>query len=132
MAWNKPLEAAANDKGDVRLSVVVTSKGKSRLVIMLSPTVMEQVGDPDNCNAWLGEGEDKGKVLVQFDADGSIPVKGFSRGGASLRLLLPVSFEQQKQRALVCQHEVMDSEEDVKQLLVVLPPAIARLQKAAA
>lgn len=130
MGWNKPLEAAANDKGAVRISVQVSSKGRSRLVVLLSEIVMEELGLPDSANAWLGDGEDSGKILLQFDKDGTIPVKRWSKGGASLRFVLPVDLAQTKQRALVCQHDVMEAD-DVKQLVVVIPPAIVTAKRAA-
>lgn len=120
MGWNKQLEIPAGGKGDLRAAVRVSKKGKASLILGLSDRVTAQLNGAKRANIWLGDGDEAGQVLVQFDGDGNIPVSSLKLGGAALRMELPAEVSRSARRATVCTHEFVETAEAL-QLIVTLP-----------
>lgn len=81
MAWNEAKAYVTATGAAVRVGVQQIGKGNPRLMVSLGAELYEQLGEPDSVNVFVGDGDDAGKLLLQFDEDGAVEFKAAKKGG---------------------------------------------------
>jgi hypothetical protein len=122
MGWNstEPYMPAAS--AAVRLGVLKIGKGNPRASITLSKGVLKQLGNPDTCDVFIGEGEEAGQVLIQCD-DNSGPheIRELHKGGGKIVLNTLPDMPSEKRKPMGVRHQIGTGEGGEKQLTVWLP-----------
>jgi hypothetical protein len=121
MPWNnvKPIIKAAPEC--VRIGVLKVRNGTAKSTITISDALCVDLGRPECCNIFEGDGDEKGSLLIQFDTDGEHKLSELGLGGGRILCPLlngagdagskprPVAFEKAK------------SDDGTQQLIVTLP-----------
>lgn len=122
MGWNSVAPHLGGWKKDqVRVGVMQIAGGSPKLSVTLSTAVFEKLGEPDQCNIFAGDGDDAGKILVQFDADGAHAIHVMTKGGGRILAHIPPGAPSAKRKPVPSAYDESDSEDGVKLLTITLP-----------
>ena len=122
MAWNEAKAYVTSIGADVRVGIQKIGKGNPRLMVSLGAAMYEQLGEPDNVNVFVGDGDDAGKLLLQFDDEGSVEFKIGKRGGAYIKLNRISGMPADKMKMAGVKFEELEAEDTGnKQLSITLP-----------
>jgi hypothetical protein len=105
----------------VRVGVNRPGAGGGVIALTLSKAKYEELGKPETANVFIGDGDDDGQVLVQFDQGGDHKFIALPRGAAKLRLPGIAGMPQGKFKPKAVAFEQDVGEGDVPFLNIRLP-----------
>jgi len=86
MAWNNASAYVTAIGAQVRVGVQKIGKGNPRLMVSIGAKLYGDLGEPDSVNVFVGDGDDAGRLLLQFDDDGAVEFRRGKKGGAVVKL----------------------------------------------
>lgn len=122
MAWNEAKPYVTAIGAQVRVGIQKIGKGNPRLMVSIGAKLFEELGEPDNVNVFVGDGDEAGQIMLQFDKDAAVEFKLGKRGGAFLKLNRLAGMPEKAMKMAGVKYQEFEAEgTDNKQICITLP-----------
>lgn len=122
MGWNEAKAYVPVTGAPVRVGIQQIGMGNPRLMVSLGAALFKKLGSPETVNVFVGDEEDAGKLLLQFDDEGSVEITAGKRGGAFFKLNQIAGMPSKKMKMAGVKFEELEGEETGNaQISITLP-----------
>lgn len=120
MGYNSVAPYVGATKAQVKIITAVSSIGTARNLISLSSAVMQHLGEPDEIDVFVGDGDDAGTLLIQPGGGHDVVINKRSGNGHFTVPLLPGA-PKTSSKPKGCRFELGEGEDRTKIVTVTLP-----------